>query len=145
VLGALIIAIVIASSSGSSSSGENGTNGGQAPRDCVKAWNSDVYALNYGVHNSISHGYTNVQIGYMPETGSAVLSSDSDIGPCAVVFAANQPDPERQAAGQIQRGNKWVPLSGFLGLRDLAQLQSFAVTHANAKVTQYGKLVGDGS
>jgi hypothetical protein len=107
----------------------------------VKAWNAYVYALNYGVHNSIGHDYTDVQVGYMPKGGSARLSDDPGIGPCAVVFAAHQPDPERQAAGQIHRGDEWVPLSRLLGLHDLAQLQVTAVTRANAKLTQYGKLV----
>jgi hypothetical protein len=140
VLGALTVAILIGGSSGSSSSGDDGTTGAQAPRGCLKAWNSDVYALNYGVHNSISHGYMDVQVGYMPESGNAVLSHDPGIGPCAVVFAASQPDPERQAAGQIERGGKWAPLSGFLGLRELAELQQTAVKSANASLNQYGKL-----
>ena len=143
--GALIVAIVIPDSPGSSSDGDNDATSAQASPDCLSAWNSDVYALNYGVHNSISHGYTDVQVGYMPKSGSALLSDDPGIGPCAAVFAANQPDPERQAAGQIRRGDEWIPLSRLLGLRDLVQLQVTAVTRANAKVTQYGKFVEGGS
>jgi hypothetical protein len=134
---------VITSSSGPSSGGDDGSTGAEARRECIKAWNADVVALNYGVHNSISHGYTDVQVGYMPKEGSASISNDPGIGPCAVVFAANQPDPERQAAGQIRRGDGWVPLSGLLGFRELAELQHDAVARANAKVTEYGKLVTD--
>ncbi|HEY7151968.1 MAG TPA: hypothetical protein VH391_09830 [Solirubrobacterales bacterium] len=141
VLGALLIAIVITISSGSSSSGDAGWGDAQLPRGCLKAWNSDVVALNYGVHNSISHGYEDVQVGYMPRSGSALLSNDPDAGRCAVVFAANQLDPERQAAGQVHLGEEWVPLSRLVGLRELAQLQGAAVRQANAKVTEYGKLV----
>jgi hypothetical protein len=140
VLGALIVAILLASSTGTSTNGPSGASAGNAPRECLKAWNADVYALNYGVHNSISHGYTDVQIGYMPKDGSAVLSDDPSIGQCAVVFAANQPDPERQAAGQIRRGDPWVPLSEVVGLRELAELQHAAVAGANATVNRYGKL-----
>jgi hypothetical protein len=140
VLGALIIAIVIASSSGSSSRDDDVATAGRAPEECLRAWNSDVYAVNYGVHNSISHGYMDVEVGYMPKSGSALLSDDPGNGQCAVVFAANEPDPELQAAGQIDRGNRWVPLSGLLGRVDLAGLQSTAVTQANATVNRYGKL-----
>jgi hypothetical protein len=140
-LGALIVAIVIPDSPGASSEGDDRAKASQPPEGCLNAWNADVYALNYGVHSSISHGYTDVQVGYMPKSGGALLSDDPGIGPCAVVFAANQPDPERQAAGQVRRGGEWVPLSRLLGLHDLAQLQVTAVTQANAKVTQYGKLV----
>jgi hypothetical protein len=132
-LAALIAAIVLTSRSGSPEGGP------KALRDCLDAWNFDVVALNYGVHNSISHGYRDVQVGYMPERGRA-LSADPDAGECAVVFAARRPDTELQSAGEIHRGNGWVPLSGWLGPADLARLQRTAVRRANAVVNQYGKL-----
>jgi hypothetical protein len=137
-LGGLIAAVAITSSSGSPE-GDAG-----APPSCLEAWNADVEALNYGVHNSISHGYREVQVGYMPDAGSASLATDPD-GECAVVFAANQLDPESQAAGQILQGGRWVPLSGLLDPADLADLQSAAVAAANATVTEYGKLEAKGT
>jgi hypothetical protein len=130
----LIAAIVLTSRSGSPEEGPVGL------RDCLDAWNFDVVALNYGVHNSISHGYRDVQVGYMPEGGRS-LSAHPDAGECAVVFAARRPDTELQAAGEIHRGDGWVPLSGWLGPADLARLQRTAVARANATVNQYGKLV----
>jgi hypothetical protein len=139
-LGGLVAAIVIVSSVGSS--GE-----GAGDKDCLEAWNSDVEALNFGVHNSISHGYRDVQVGYMPEDGATSLSEDPEAGQCAVVFAADRLDPEPFAAGQIYTGGRWVSLNGpgLLGPADLAQLQSAAVAEANATVTRYGKLIEKGT
>jgi hypothetical protein len=132
-LAGIIAAVVIASSSGSSEEG--------VPQDCLEAWNSDVEALNFGVHSSISHGYDEVQVGYLPTEGSAALSTDPRVGECAVVFAATEPDPELQSRGQIHREDGWVPLSRLLGPGDSADLQRAAVAQANATVTEYGKLI----
>jgi hypothetical protein len=114
-----------------------------APGPCLKAWNSDVEALNFGIHNSISHGYTDVQIGYMDERGAASLAIDPAAGECAVVFAAKQPDPEPEVVGQIHRGDHWVPLIRVLQAGELAALQRNAVADANATVNEYGKLRED--
>jgi hypothetical protein len=132
-LGGLVAAVVVASSSGPSGASE-------APRDCVRAWNADPGAIDVGVHNSVSHGYRDVQVGYMPEDGAASLSGDPQAGECAVVFAARRLDPEPEAAGQIQRGDRWAPLSGLLAPADLARLQIAAVAEANATVTGDGAL-----
>ena len=107
---------------------------------CLKAWNSDVEALNFGIHNSISHGYKEVQVGYMPERGATRLATDPDAGRCAVVFAANHPDPEPEVVGQIRQGDHWIPLIHVLEPDELATLQRNAVADANATVNQYGKL-----
>ena len=125
-----------------SSSGPKGGAAAAAPSDCLKAWNSDQQAIDFGRHNSVAHGYSDVEIGYMPEEGSASLSTDADVGECAVVFAANQLDPEELAAGQIHGVGGWMPLSGFLESADLAELQSAAVGGANATVTPQGNLIG---
>ncbi len=77
----------------------------------------------------------------MPEEGSASLSTDADAGECAVVFAANQLDPEELAAGEIHGAGGWVPLNGFIESDDLAELQSAAVGGANAIVTPQGNLI----
>ena len=134
VLAALVAAIVITSTSGSPE-GESGT-----PQDCLDAWNFDLLALNFGTHNSIGHGYRDVQVGYMPQGGSKTLSADPDAGECAVVFAARKLDSEPQAAGEIHLGDEWRVLSTLLGSADLALLQRAAVAKANATVNQYGKL-----
>jgi hypothetical protein len=131
----LTAVIVLASSSGSSEEGA-----ASAPDDCLKAWNSDPEAISFGRHNSVGHGYSQVEVGYMPEEGSASLSADAAVGECAVVFAANQLDPEVLAAGQIYVDAEWLPLSGLLETADLAQLQSAAVGGANATVTPQGNL-----
>jgi hypothetical protein len=77
----------------------------------------------------------------MPEEGIASLSAEPDVGECAVVFAANQLDPEVLAAGQIHVDGQWVPLSGLLEPADLSELQSAAVSGANATVTRDGNLI----
>jgi len=136
-LAGLTAVIVLASSSGPEEGAASAT-----PGDCLKAWNSDRQAIAFGRHNSVAHDYSDVEIGYMPEEGSATLSADADAGECAVVFAANELDPEELAAGQIHGVGGWVPLSGFLEPADLAELQSAAVGGANAIVTPQGNLIG---
>jgi len=138
VLLAGLVAIIV-TSSGSSSDDDGG--GAPAPRRCLTAWNSDSEALAFGRHDSISHGYTDVQVGYMPEEGATSLSNTPEQGDCAVVFAANQLDPEAEYVGQIYVTGEWVPLSGLLEPFDLADLQDAAVDGANATVTSAGKLI----
>jgi hypothetical protein len=138
VLLAGLVAIIV-TSSGSSSDGGGGA--APAPRRCLTAWNSDSEALAFGRHDSISHGYTDVQVGYMPEEGATSLSSEPEGGDCAVVFAADQLDPETEYVGQIYVAGEWVPLSGLLEALDLAELQDAAVDGANATVTSEGKLI----
>jgi hypothetical protein len=136
-LAGLTAVILLASSSGPSEEG----GAAPAPDECLKAWNSDAQAIGFGRHNSISHGYSDVEVGYMPKEGSANLSAEPDVGECAVVFAANQLDPERLAAGQIHGEGQWVPLSDLLEPAALAELQSAAVGGANATVTPQGDLI----
>jgi hypothetical protein len=130
-----LIAIILVSSRGS----EQGA-GPPAPHRCLEAWNSDPRAIEFGRHNSLSHGYSDVQVGYMPAEGSRVLTSAPDGGRCAVVFAASQLDPEPIAAGEIHVDGEWTPLSSLLESADLAELQSTAVGEANAHVTPAGDL-----
>jgi len=139
VLLAGLVAIIVTSSG--SSSDDDGGGGAPAPRRCLTAWNSDSEALAFGRHDSISHGYTDVQVGYMPEEGATSLSSEPVGGDCAVVFAADQLDPETEYVGQIYVTGEWVPLSGLLEPFDLADLQDAAVDGANATVTSEGKLI----
>ena len=128
---------IILTSSGSSS--EEGA-AAPAPSRCLKAWNSDPEAIAFGRHDSVSHGYTDVQVGYMPKEGSTSLSSEPGGGECAVVFAADQLDPEPEYAGQIHLEGEWVPLSALLEPTALAELQSAAVGGANATVSPQGNL-----
>ena len=137
VLLAGLIAVILLGSSGPSEEGD----AAPAPDECLKAWNSDQQAIDFGRHNSVAHGYSDVEVGYMPNEGSAHLSADPDAGECTVVFAANQLDPEQQAAGQIHAEGPWVPLSNSLEPAALAELQSAAVGGANAIVTPQGNLI----
>jgi hypothetical protein len=121
-------------------SGPDEGGGAPAPGRCLEAWNSDAEAIAVGRHNSISHGYGDVQVGHMPEEGSTSLSSEPAAGECAVVFAAEQLDPEPEAAGEIQLDGEWVPLSSLLAPAALGELQSAAVDGANATVTPEGSL-----
>ncbi len=125
---------------GTGSSSEEGT-GAPAPPRCLEAWNSDSLAIEYGRHNSLGHGYSDAQVGRMPREGSTSLSSKPDGGECAVVFAAEQLDPEPVAAGQIQLEGEWVPLSSLVEPAALAELQSAAVGGANATITEQGDLI----
>ena len=129
---------IVLTSSGSSS--EEGT-AAPAPLGCLEAWNSDSRAIAFGRHNSISHGYGDVQVGRMPQEGGTSLSSERGAGECAVVFAAEQLDPEPEAAGEIQLDGEWLPLSSLLETAVLGELQSAAVDAANAIVTAEGELL----
>ena len=110
-LAGLTVVLVLARSSGSDDGGA-----GVAPSDCLQAWNSDRQAI-------------------------ASLSADAEAGECAVVFAANELDPEPVAAGEIHGDGGWVPLNGLLEPTDLAELQSAAVGGANATLTSGGELI----
>ena len=129
---------IILTSSGSSSEERTAV---PAPLGCLKAWNSDSRAIAFGRHNSISHRYDDVQVGRMPQEGATSLSSRPGTGECAVVFAAEQLDPEPEAAGEIQLDREWIPLSSLLETAALAELQSAAVDGANAIVTADGELL----
>lgn len=129
---------IILTSSGSST--EEGT-AAPAPLRCLKEWNSDPQAIAFGRHNSVSHGYSDVQVGRMPQEGSTSLSSEPGAGECAAVFAAEQLDPEPEAAGEIQLDGEWIPLSSLLETAALAELQSAGVDGANATVTAEGELI----
>jgi hypothetical protein len=129
---------IILTSSGSSS--DEGT-AAPAPLGCLKAWNSDSQAIAFGRHNSVSHGYTDAQVGRMPQEGATSLSSEPGTGECAVVFAAAELDPEPVAAGQIHDRGQWVPLSSLLEPAALGELQSAAVEGANAIVIAEGELI----
>ena len=134
VLMAGLIALVV------SGSGSDESGGPPPPPRCLQAWNSDPQAIAFGRHNSISHGYGDVQVGRMPQEGGTSLSSQPGAGECAVVFAAEQLDPEPEAAGEIRLEGEWVPLSGLLEPAALGELQSDAVGAANAVVTPEGSL-----
>jgi hypothetical protein len=137
VLLAGLVAIVLTSSQGSSEKGPVAP----APLRCLKEWNSDPEAIAFGRHNSLSHGYSDVQVGYMPPEGADSISSGPAGKECAAVFAAEQLDPEPIAAGQLHDQTQWVPLSGLLETADLAELQDAAVDGANATVTPEGELI----
>ena len=136
VLLAGLTAIILTSSKSSSDQG----GAAPAPSRCLKAWNSDSEAIAFGRHDSVSHGYSDVQVGYMPKEGSTSLSSEPGGGECAVVFAANQLDPEAVYVGQIQLEGEWLPLSALVEPTTLAELQSAAFGGANATVTPQGNL-----
>jgi hypothetical protein len=136
-LAGLVGVILLGDSSGSHEPGAAAA----APTRCLEAWNSDPEALAFGSHNSIDHGYSDVQIGFMPAEGSTTVSADPGSGECAAVFAANQLDPESLAAGQIHLEGRWMPLSDLLEPGDLALLQSAAVEQANATLSPDGTLI----
>ena len=78
---------------------------------------------------------------HAPGRAAPASRASPDGGECAVVFAAEQLDPEPLAAGQIQLEGQWVPLSSLLEPAALAELQSAAVGGANATITEQGDLI----
>ena len=113
-----------------------------APVDCLEKWNGDEGALAYARHNRAFHGYGQAQVGYLPDDGtSATVSSAPSHGRCVVIFPRRDLDPEIEAAGEIEQGGSWVPLSEIVDPADLAAMQGRALGAANARPTEQGELV----
>jgi hypothetical protein len=115
-----------------------------AAAECLDAWNEDEAALAFSRHNQISHNYREAEVAYL-NMREASVSSDSEAGQCVVIFARTELDPEAIAAGQVLRGDIWVPLNQVLDLNTVARLQSEAFDGANAEPTQTGELVALGA
>lgn len=112
-----------------------------ASRECLDRWNSDEGALSYARHNRTFHRYSEAQVGYLPDDGSSTtISDDPNHGSCVVVFARSTLDPEPGAAGQIDRGGRWTPLTQIVVGNKLAALQNAALRGANAQPTEEGEL-----
>jgi hypothetical protein len=112
----------------------------EAPGECVESWNEDAGALSTGVHNYNSHQYASARVAYASEDGTEVGSEPVEGGGCVVVFAAQALDPEPNAAAEINLAEEWVPLSQSADTATLAELQSDAVSEANATLTEDGSL-----
>jgi len=111
-----------------------------APPECVEEWNSSRDALSTGVHNRVSHRYSRVQVAYASEDGATVAAEPIPGGGCVVIFAAQALDPEPASAAEIKIDDRWVPMSGRVGLGRLAQLQSDALGAANALLGSDGRV-----
>jgi hypothetical protein len=138
--GLLAVVLIVALSAG-------GEDGSSAPADpeCVEAWNSDPAQVALGVHQFNGHGYSRVQVTRVAEDGGPL--GEDEMGPCAVVFAADALDPEPGAAAQVLRRERWGPLSELPEATPdrLAALQSEAIDAANASLEGNGKLVPYGA
>jgi hypothetical protein len=132
-LGVLIAVVVLAGSGGKS-------NAAPAPRECVRSWNSDRFALSDGRHNALVHHYTEAQVGYMDADGADSVSNDPKGRECVVVFASTTLDPEVEYAGEIEVDGEWLPLSAVVAPVELAGLQRAALDGANVRPTAEGKL-----
>jgi hypothetical protein len=134
-LGTLVAVVLLA---GSGSGEERGF--APAPEECIERWNSDDDAVATGVHNAVSHAYSRVQVAYASRDGAELGDAPIEGGGCVVVFAASQLDPEPVAAAEINLRRSWTPLSGSADPSRLAELQSEAVSAANAELGQDGRL-----
>jgi hypothetical protein len=109
-----------------------------APEECIESWNADRSAIAYGVHNFGTHGYTDARVGRLPATAEPA----GDDGLCAVTFPSLTLDQEPIAAGQVLRGDRWLPISTLDGveLTRVAELQAEAAASSNAVLSPEGKL-----
>ena len=110
------------------------------PDECVELWNADQQALSTGVHNAAAHGYSRVQVAYSDESASELSESPVEGGGCIVVFAAQALDPEPQAAAEINLDGGWSPMSTTVEPGRLAELQSDALSEANASLGTDGRV-----
>jgi hypothetical protein len=132
----VIVGVVLIAGSGS----EERAEAFAAPDKCIEGWNSDRKAVASGRHNSIGHGYTQVQVAYASADGTELGGDPIEGGGCVVVFAAGQLDPEPVAAAEIQLDGRWTPLSTTADPARLAQLQSAALGNANATLAPDGRI-----
>ena len=135
-LAALIAAILVIPSLGA----DDEPAGSAPPARCVELWNSDPNALSVGRHSLVAHRYSETQVTRISRDGTEVLSGVESAGTCTVIFPAASLDPEPQAAAQIYAGGGWRPLSGLVETQRLSQLQSQALSEANARVGEQGDL-----
>lgn len=138
-LAAVTVVLVVAVGVIGAGGGDDGP-AAAAPDECLAKWNSDDAAIAFAVHNRTFHRYSEAQVGYMPAGGSQAVSGDPSDGSCVVVFARSALDPEPRAAGQIEQGGSWVPLTQVVVGNDLAALQEAALRGANARPTVQGEL-----
>ncbi len=130
------IIIVVAVASG----GPEERRASAPPDRCVKAWNADPAARAYGRHNFSFHLYQGALVTYL--TPSAAQVGGGEGGLCAVVFPSRALDPEPFAAGQLLRGDRWLPLSSLPGveLGRVAELQVTAAEAPNTRLDDHGEL-----
>jgi hypothetical protein len=123
--------------------GGSGEEPGPEPADpkCVEAWNENRAQVAFGRHQFNGHGYSRVEILRLARDGGDLEEGES--GLCTVVFAAEALDPEPGAAAQVLRRGRWVALASLPEATParLAELQSAAVSGANASLEGEGTLV----
>jgi hypothetical protein len=120
--------------------GEDDGGFAAAPEECVELWNSDEKAVSTGVHNSLAHDYTRVQVAYADGEAAELSPEPVEGGGCIVVFAAQALDPEPVAAAEIHLEGKWTPMVTLAELGHLAELQSDALGAANAELGSDGRV-----
>jgi hypothetical protein len=134
---ALLIVIVAVAALGSGGGDDEGS--ASAPPECVRAWNADPAAVEFGRHNYTSHGYSGALVTYLTERAEEADAAD---GLCAVIFPAQALDPEPIAAGEVLRADSWIPLSELEGveLSRVGELQVLAAGSPNASLSDSGEL-----
>ena len=117
--------------------GDQGGDAFAAPEECLDAWNGDEDALSKGRHASTFHVYDEVTVGHLADD-SEVAAEGS--GPCVVVFARTELDPEMEWAAFEADGDVWSSLSERLEPSALSALQTEALETANATIIPTGEL-----
>jgi hypothetical protein len=131
-LAAAVLVVILAGGGG-------GSEAEAADSECVEAWNDDESMVAFGLHQFNGHGYERVEVLRVTQQGEPTESAD---GLCAVVFAAQNLDPEPGARAQVLVDGKWTGIEslGNVDEREIAQLQSEAFAQVNASVAADGRL-----
>lgn len=135
----VLIAIVVVVSVASGGSADKRGVVAAAPR-CLEAWNADPSARAYGRHNFTYHLYKGALVTFLDQAGAEVGQGEG--GLCAVIFPSRVLDPEPIAAGQVLRGDRWLPISSLAGiaLNRVAELQVLAAGAPNTTLDVRGVL-----
>lgn len=110
-----------------------------ADPECVEQWNDDEAIVAYGIHQFNGHGYERVQVLRITREAKP---TDSESGLCAVVFAAQNLDPEPGARAQVLLDGKWTGIEnlGNVDEQEIARLQTDAFGEVNASLTTDGRI-----
>jgi hypothetical protein len=127
------VLVVVLAGGGSESTAE------AADSECVEDWNDDEAMVAFGLHQFNGHGYERVQVLRVTQEAKP---TDSEDGICAVVFAAQNLDPEPGARAQVLVDGKWTGVEslGNVDEQEIAQLQSDAFSRVNASLSTDGRL-----
>ena len=119
--------------------GGGGSDAEAADSECIDDWNDDEAMISYGLHQFNGHGYERVEVLRITQDAKP---TESESGICAVVFAAQNLDPEPGARAQVLVDDQWTGIEslGNVDEQEICRLQTDAFGRVNASLAADGRL-----